>query len=112
MKKILKKFCNRKLILLNLFLVITAYTHLALAQNIDLATGMTEVKGQLDTLYNNLFGIASILCGIGAIIGLVISIYKMFTDEHGNGWKVALAWFGILAFVAIALYVIKVIFNS
>lgn len=82
----------------------------ASAQNIDINSGMNEVQGQLDSLFSGILNIAMVLCGIGAVIGLIMAAYNLYTDEHGEGWKTALKWFAGLAFVCIALYVVKTVF--
>lgn len=102
MKRILKN-----ILLLNTGILISTVNY---AQNINIASGLNEVQGQVDSLFTGVLNLAMSLCGIGAVIGLVIAAWKLYTDEHGQGWKTALTWFGILALICIGLYVIKAIF--
>lgn len=86
-------------------------THAVSAQTIDISSGLTEVESQLASIYSSAMNIAMTLFGLGALIGLIITAYQLYTDEHGQGWKKSLSWFGILAFICIALYAIKQMFN-
>ena len=47
------------------------------------------------------------LIGIGALIGLVVAVYKLYADQHDNGWMTAAKWCAGLLFAGVALYVLK-----
>ena len=80
-------------------------------QTIDISSGLSEVESQLSSIYTSVLNIGMVLFGIGALIGLIITAYQLYTDEHGNACKKSLSWFGILGFIVLAIYVIKQMFN-
>ena len=77
------------------------------AQTIDITSGMSEFKSQISSIYSNAFDIILYLIGIGALIGLVIAVYKLYTDQHDNSWMTAAKWCAGLVFAGVALYVLK-----
>ena len=77
------------------------------AQAIDISSGMNELKSQVSSIYMSAFDIILYLIGIGALIGLVVAVYKLYADQHDNGWMTAAKWCAGLLFAGVALYVLK-----
>lgn len=76
------------------------------SQTIDIASGMNEVKGHVNTIYVSLGEMILYVLGICAIIGLCKTVYDMYTDQHGSSWRSAVGWLAILLFAAICLYLL------
>jgi len=68
---------------------------------------MNELKSQVSSIYMSAFDIILYLIGIGALIGLVVAVYKLYADQHDNGWMTAAKWCAGLLFAGVALYVLK-----
>lgn len=89
--------------------LIVGVSNQLLAQSIDIASGMNEFKSQIISIYLSAFDIMEYLIGIGALIGLVVAVYKLYADQHDSGWMTAARWCGGLLFAGVALYVIKLL---
>lgn len=79
------------------------------AQSIDIVSGMNELTGQVGSIYVSGFDLILYLIGIGALIGLVISVYKVYTEEHGNAWMTSAKWCGGLLLSGLGIYLVKML---
>lgn len=99
--KISRRTC-RNIFLLSLLLSLPI---VGVSQNIDIASGLDQVKGHLQTVNVSAKEIVLYLLSIASLAGLCKTVYGMYTEEHGNSWQKALMWLGIFLFAVIALYV-------